>query len=45
MNQKKLLEGTLNLREHNSQISEIYVIIKASNKLTGLRIPKIKAIV
>ncbi|ATF09123.1 Mobile element protein [Candidatus Enterovibrio altilux] len=33
---KKLLGGTWNLREHNNQISEINVMIKALNEITGL---------
>ncbi|ATF08679.1 Mobile element protein [Candidatus Enterovibrio altilux] len=37
---KKLLRGTLHLREHNSQISKIYTMIKSLNKLTKLGMPK-----
>ncbi|ATF09628.1 Mobile element protein [Candidatus Enterovibrio altilux] len=40
-----LLGGTLSLRAHNAQISEMYGIIKALNELTELGIPKIKVIV
>ncbi|ATF08843.1 Mobile element protein [Candidatus Enterovibrio altilux] len=42
---KKLLGGTLNLREHNVQLSETYVMIKILNKLTELGMPNTKAIV
>ncbi len=40
----KLLERTLNLRNHNTQISATYATIKALNKLVKLDIPKTKAI-
>ncbi|ATF09687.1 Mobile element protein [Candidatus Enterovibrio altilux] len=42
---KKLLGGTLRLKDHNPQISETYAMIKTLNKLTGLSMPQIKAIV
>ena len=37
---KKLLGGTLSLRSYNVQVSEIYAMIKALNKLTGLGMPE-----
>ena len=37
---KKLLGGTLSLRNYNAQVGEAYVMIKALNKLTGLGMPK-----
>ncbi|ATF09778.1 hypothetical protein [Candidatus Enterovibrio altilux] len=41
----KALRGeTLNLRTHNAQINEIYTMIEALNKLTGLGMPKTKII-
>ncbi|ATF08580.1 Mobile element protein [Candidatus Enterovibrio altilux] len=42
---KKLLEGTLSLRKHNAQISKIDIMLKIFNKLIGLGIHKIKAII
>ncbi|ATF09759.1 Mobile element protein [Candidatus Enterovibrio altilux] len=42
---QKLLRGTLSLRDHNAQVSETHAVIKALNKLTGLGMPKTKAIV
>ncbi|ATF08874.1 hypothetical protein [Candidatus Enterovibrio altilux] len=42
---KKLLVGTLNPRNHTTQISEINAIIKSLNKLTKLSVPKMKAII
>ncbi|WP_150137285.1 hypothetical protein [Candidatus Enterovibrio altilux] len=42
---KKLLVGTLSLRNHTTQISETDSIIEALNKLTELSIPNTKAIV
>ncbi|ATF09034.1 Mobile element protein [Candidatus Enterovibrio altilux] len=42
---KKLLGGTLSLRDHNAQISKTCTMIKASNKMAKLGIPKIEAIV
>ncbi|MBD1577356.1 IS5/IS1182 family transposase, partial [Vibrio sp. S11_S32] len=38
---KKLLGGTLSLRNYNAQVGEAYAMIKALNKLTGLGMPKI----
>ncbi len=37
---KKLLRGILSLRDQNTQISAIYTMIKALNKLTGLGMSK-----
>ncbi|WP_153448502.1 IS5 family transposase [Vibrio algicola] len=37
---KKLLGGTLSLRNYNAQVGEAYAMIKALNKLTGLGMPK-----
>ncbi len=37
---KKLLGGTLSLRDYNAQVGETYAMIKALNKLTGLGMPK-----
>ena len=37
---KKLLGGTLSLRNYNAQVGETYAMIKALNKLTGLGMPK-----
>ncbi len=42
---KKLLEGTLSLKDHNAQINEIYDIMKALNELTDLGMPNTKVIV
>ncbi|WP_161492927.1 hypothetical protein [Candidatus Enterovibrio altilux] len=42
---KKLLGGTLNLRNHTTQISETDAMIKALNKLVRLAIPNTKVIV
>ncbi len=42
---KKVLGGTLNLRDYNAQIGEAYVIIRVINKLIELGMPKIKVIV
>ncbi|WP_394336792.1 hypothetical protein [Candidatus Enterovibrio altilux] len=42
---KKLLGETLGLRDHNTQISETYAMIKTSNKLTGLHMLRIKTMV
>ncbi|WP_190319725.1 hypothetical protein [Candidatus Enterovibrio altilux] len=42
---KKLLVGTLSLRNHTMQISETDAIIKTLNKPTRLGMPNIKAIV
>ncbi|WP_161493001.1 hypothetical protein [Candidatus Enterovibrio altilux] len=42
---KKTLGRTLSLRDHTVQISEIYAIIIALNKLAGLGMAKIKVIV
>ncbi|EGU37588.1 transposase, partial [Vibrio scophthalmi LMG 19158] len=41
---KKLLGGTLSLRNYNAQVGETYAMIKALNKLTGLGMPKTVAI-
>ncbi|ATF09742.1 Mobile element protein [Candidatus Enterovibrio altilux] len=41
---KKLLRGTLSLRSKTTQISKIYAMIKTLHKLTGLGMPKTKAI-
>ncbi|WP_190319697.1 hypothetical protein [Candidatus Enterovibrio altilux] len=40
---KKLLEGTLRLRDHNAQINAAYAIIKFLSKLTRPDMSKIKA--
>ncbi|HFQ5219159.1 TPA: IS5 family transposase [Vibrio vulnificus] len=37
---KKLLGGTLSLRNYNAQVGEAYAMIKALNKLTGLDMPE-----
>ncbi len=37
---KKLLGGTLSLRNYNAQVGETYAMIKALNKLTVLGMPK-----
>ena len=37
---KKLLSGTLSLRNYNAQVGETYAMIKALNKLTGLGMPE-----
>lgn len=37
---KKLLGGTLSLRNYNAQVGETYAMIKALNKLTGLGMPE-----
>lgn len=37
---KQLLGGRLSLRNYNAQVGEIYTMIKALNKLTGLGMPK-----
>ncbi|ATF08839.1 hypothetical protein [Candidatus Enterovibrio altilux] len=42
---KKLLGGTLSLRNHTTHISEINAMIKALNKLTELNILPTKTIV
>ncbi|WP_161492863.1 hypothetical protein [Candidatus Enterovibrio altilux] len=42
---KKLLEGTLSLENHATQISETYAIIKSFNKLTRLSMSKAQVIV
>ncbi|WP_161493008.1 hypothetical protein [Candidatus Enterovibrio altilux] len=40
---KKLLGGTLRLRDHNVQISGIYIVTQVLDKLIGLGTSKIKA--
>ncbi|ATF10013.1 hypothetical protein BTN50_1540 [Candidatus Enterovibrio altilux] len=45
MRVKKLLEETLNLRDHAAQISKTNAMIKASHKLTRLSMFNMKAIV
>ncbi len=42
---KKFLGRTLSLREHATQISETYAMIKTLNKLIRLGMPKTKVIV
>ncbi len=42
---KKLFEGTLNLRNPNTQISETYSMIKRLNKLIEPSMPKAKVII
>ncbi len=37
---KQLLRGRLSLRNYNTQVGEIYAMIKALNKLTGLDMPE-----
>ncbi|CAH6794047.1 hypothetical protein VCHA50P415_20402 [Vibrio chagasii] len=37
---KKLLGGTLSLRNYNAPVGETYAMIKALNKLTVLGMPK-----
>ena len=37
---KQLLGGQLSLRDYNAQVGETYAMIKALNKLTGLRMPE-----
>ncbi|MGR5068704.1 IS5 family transposase [Vibrio alfacsensis] len=37
---KQLLGGKLSLRNYNAQVGEIYAMIKALNKLTGLGMPE-----
>ncbi|WP_425667491.1 IS5 family transposase [Vibrio tubiashii] len=37
---KKLLGGTLSLRNYNGQVGETYAMIKALNKITGLGMPE-----
>lgn len=37
---KKLLGGTLSLRNYNAQVGETYAMIKALNKFTGLVMPE-----
>ncbi len=37
---KKLVGGTLSLRNYNAQVGETYAMIKALNKLTGLGMPE-----
>ncbi|BCL73815.1 hypothetical protein TUMSATVNIG1_58010 (plasmid) [Vibrio nigripulchritudo] len=36
---KKMLGGTLSLRNHNAHVGETYAMIKTLNKLTGLGMP------
>ncbi|ATF08731.1 hypothetical protein [Candidatus Enterovibrio altilux] len=42
---KKFLGGTLSLMDHTTQLSEIYTMIKALNKLTRLGMPHTKTMV
>ncbi|ATF08868.1 Mobile element protein [Candidatus Enterovibrio altilux] len=42
---KNLLGGTLSLRDNTTQISKIYAMIKALNKLIKLGIHNTKAVV
>ncbi|OQK36724.1 hypothetical protein XM72_c20329 [Vibrio vulnificus] len=42
---KKLLGGTLSLRNYNTQVGETYAMVKALNKLTGLGVPENQNIV
>lgn len=41
---KKLLGGTLSLRNYNDQVRETYAMIKALNKLTGPGMPETIAV-
>ncbi|HDZ3695600.1 TPA: IS5 family transposase [Vibrio cholerae] len=42
---KPLLGGRLSLRNYNAQVGEIYAMIKALNKLTGLGMPEAQYVV
>lgn len=42
---KQLLGASLTLRDYNAQVGEIYAMIKALNKLTGVGMPEIQYIV
>lgn len=42
---KPLLGGQLSLRNYNAQVGEIYAMIKALNKLTGLGMPEAQYVV
>ncbi|GBL00077.1 IS903 family transposase [Vibrio harveyi] len=41
---KKLLDGTLSLRNYTAQVGETYTMVKVLNKITGLSMPKTMAI-
>lgn len=41
---KKPVDGTLSLRNYNTQVGETYAIIKAHNKLIGLGMTEIMVI-
>ncbi len=42
---KQLLGGKLSLRDYNAQVGEVYAMIKALNKLTGLGMPETQCVV